>query len=184
MQRLGGYGQAANLPAHDVDLPGQGGVGQGAGDEAGTRALGLSAPRIAVVGGDDVSGPAQREVLRAQLGTALDGLWVDLIGVLSVMGDDAGALMGSVPGDSSAAGGEARDVRLRVAATHPDRAQAERLSREVTALYTCGPAGGGGVRTALMPRLNTLSCLVPREAVPTHFTLLEPLNDPLKETTP
>jgi hypothetical protein len=43
----------------------------------------------------------------------------------------------------------------------------------VVALYTCGPAGGGGVRTTLTPRLNTLSCLVPREAVPTGFEMVE-----------
>ena len=43
---------------------------------------------------------------------------------------------------------------------------AERLAREVTALYTCGPAGGGGVRTALRERLGSLACLVPRERVP------------------
>lgn len=116
------------------------------------------------------------DVLRQRL-PAL-ALRVDLIGVLSVMGDDAGGLLASVHS------GQARDVRLRVAATHTDRAQAERLPREVTALYCCGPAGGGGVRTALTPRLNTLSCLVPREALPTHFTLLETLIDPLKEAAP
>lgn len=93
-------------------------------------------------------------------------LRVDLIGVLSVFGDDAGRLLQATPA------GDARDVRLRVAAAHLERTQAERLAREVVALYTCGPAGGGGVRTALTPRLNTLSCLVPREAVPTHFNLL------------
>ena len=93
-------------------------------------------------------------------------LRVDLIGALSVMGDDAGTLRASTPlGDS-------RDIRLRVAATHTERTQAERLLREVTALYCCGPAGGGGVRTALTPRLNTLSCLVPRETVPCHFEML------------
>ena len=59
-----------------------------------------------------------------------------------------------------------RDVRLRVAVRHADKASAERLPREVTALYTCGPAGGGGVRTALRPRLGTVSCLVPRDNVP------------------
>ena len=59
--------------------------------------------------------------------------------------------------------GDARDVRLRVALRHADRASAERLVREVTALYTCGPAGGGGVRTALRPTLGTLSCLLPRD---------------------
>ena len=100
-------------------------------------------------------------------------LRVDLIGALSVMGDDAGHLLA----ESSA--GDARDVRLRVAATHADRALAERLPREVTALYCCGPAGGGGVRSSLTPRLNTLSCLVPREAVPLRFDMLDAL---LQET--
>ncbi|MFC6281245.1 MULTISPECIES: acyclic terpene utilization AtuA family protein [Polaromonas] len=107
------------------------------------------------------------EVLRKRL-PALN-LRVDLIGALSIMGDDAGRLLAVTPV------GDARDVRLRVAATHADRAQAERLAREVVALYTCGPAGGGGVRTALTPRLNTLSCLVPREAVSVHFEMLDAL---------
>lgn len=94
-------------------------------------------------------------------------LRVDLIGVTSVLADDAGRALAALPA------GDARDVRLRVAATHAERAQALRLVREVTALYTCGPAGGGGVRTALTPRLNTLSCEVPREAVVCGFQMLE-----------
>ena len=94
-------------------------------------------------------------------------LRVDLIGTASVFGDDAGRwLAGREIGD-------ARDVRLRVAMRHADRAAAERLPREVTALYTCGPAGGGGIRTALRPRLSTRSCFVPREAVPTRFAFIE-----------
>ncbi len=104
------------------------------------------------------------QVLRRRL-PALD-LRIDLIGVLSILGDDAGRLLRATPP------GDARDVRLRIAAIHADRAQAEHLGREVTALYTCGPAGGGGVRTALTPRLATLSCLVPRSAVATGFQLL------------
>ncbi|WP_369652336.1 acyclic terpene utilization AtuA family protein [Variovorax sp. V213] len=104
------------------------------------------------------------EVLRKRL----EGLTlrVDLIGALSILGDDAGRMLADTP-DAGL-----RDVRLRVAATHAERGQAERLAREVMALYTCGPAGGGGVRTALTPRLNTLSCLLPREAVPVRFELL------------
>ena len=105
------------------------------------------------------------EVLRQRLPNL--ALRVDLIGALSIMGDDAGHLL------ATATAGDARDVRLRVAATHADKAEAERLGREVTALYTCGPAGGGGVRTTLTPRLNTLSCLVPREAVPVRFDMLD-----------
>ena len=69
--------------------------------------------------------------------------------------------------------GDARDVRLRVALQHTEHASAQRLVREVTALYCCGPAGGGGVRTAMRPRLGTVSCLVPRAAVTTGFTLLD-----------
>jgi hypothetical protein len=89
-------------------------------------------------------------------------LRLDLLGVCSVFGDDAGRALAASPV------GDARDVRLRAATRQPTRAAAERLAREVTALYTCGPAGGGGVRTALRERLGSLACLVPRERVPTR----------------
>lgn len=100
------------------------------------------------------------QVLRERWGDA-GALRADLIGVCSVFGDDAGH------GLAAHAVGDAHDVRLRVATRQPTRAAAERLAREVTALYTCGPAGGGGVRTALRERLGSLACLVPRERVPT-----------------
>ena len=90
-------------------------------------------------------------------------LRIDLIGVLSIFADDDGRLLEATPA------GAARDVRLRVAAAHDDREQAERLVHEVGGLYTCGPAGGGGVRTSVRARLNTLSCLVPRERVKTSY---------------
>lgn len=95
------------------------------------------------------------DVLRRRL-AACGPLRVDLIGVSSVFADDAGRWLAAQPA------GDARDVRLRVALNHAERAMAERLTREVTALYTCGPAGGGGVRTGLRARLGTLSCSVPR----------------------
>lgn len=104
------------------------------------------------------------DVLRHRLpGLALR---VDLIGAISILADDAGRTLAATPD------GGARDVRLRVAATHDDRAEAERLGREVMALYTCGPAGGGGVRSTLTPRLNTISCLLPRDAVPVRFEMV------------
>ncbi|MDR7150711.1 hypothetical protein J2W49_002674 [Hydrogenophaga palleronii] len=90
---------------------------------------------------------------------------MDLIGVSSVLADDHGRwVAGQAPGD-------ALDVRLRLALRHEHRATAQRLLREVTALYTCGPAGGGGVRTALRPTLGTLPALLPRDAVPVRFEL-------------
>jgi hypothetical protein len=100
------------------------------------------------------------DVLRERL-QGLGALRVDLIGVMSVLADDAGRQLAQAPP------GEARDVRLRIALNHTERAAAERLAREVTALYTCGPAGGGGVRTSVRPRLGTVSCTVPRGHVPT-----------------
>jgi len=106
-------------------------------------------------------------ILRERL-AGLGTLRADLIGVASVFGDDDGRWLAAQPA------GDARDVRLRVALHHADRGQAERLAREVTALYTCGPAGGGGVRTALRRRLGTVSCTVPREAAPGRHVFLNP----------
>jgi hypothetical protein len=106
------------------------------------------------------------EIIKRRMNGALKQRF-DLIGALSVFGDDAGnALAGFAPTNS-------RDVRLRVAGVHDDRAMVERLMREVTALYTCGPAGGGGVRTTITQRLNSVSCFVPRELVPATFTFFE-----------
>jgi len=93
-------------------------------------------------------------------------LRVDLIGRCSVFGDDEGRLLAATTDRESA------DVRLRVALRHRDREQAQRLEREVIALYCCGPAGGGGIRTAVRPTLGTRSCLLPRELVPTGFELI------------
>jgi hypothetical protein len=107
------------------------------------------------------------QVLRERL-AGLGPQRADLIGVASVFADDGGQWLADQPE------GDARDVRLRVAMNHGERASAERLAREVTALYTCGPAGGGGVRTALRQRLGTVSCSVPREHVPATFRFITP----------
>jgi hypothetical protein len=105
------------------------------------------------------------DVLRERL-TPLGRLRADLIGVASVFGDDDGRWLAAQPT------GYSRDVRLRLALRHADRTAAEQLARETVALYTCGPAGGGGVRTQLRPTLGTVSCLLPREAVPAGFEML------------
>jgi len=106
------------------------------------------------------------ETLRERL-QGLGALRVDLIGACSLFGDDAGRRLAATPDRG------ATDVRLRVALRHAEREAAERLAREVTALYCCGPAGGGGVRTAVRPTLGTVSCLLPREQVPCGFELLD-----------
>jgi len=106
------------------------------------------------------------DVLRERL-RGCGALRVDLIGVASVFADDGGRWLAAQPS------GDARDVRLRVAMNHAERAQAERLPREVTALYTCGPAGGGGVRTSVRARLGTVSCSIARELAPARVEFID-----------
>lgn len=106
------------------------------------------------------------DIVARRIGSAMR-LRIDLIGAMSILADDGGAMLAGVPDRHG------QDVRLRVAARHEDRATAERVLREVTALYCCGPAGGGGVRTSLRPRLATLSCTVPREIVAAGWTMRE-----------
>jgi hypothetical protein len=89
----------------------------------------------------------------------------DLIGVSSILGDDGGAMLDQAPR------GSALDVRLRVAGKHDQLEPVERLLREVTALWTGGPGGGGGVRTAKRQRLSSRACLVPRELAPATWRI-------------
>lgn len=104
-----------------------------------------------------LAGDIVRERLR-RLGLGAVPLRCDLIGVASVLADDAGRWWEQHAPDHAA-----QDVRLRIAAAIAARADAETITREVLALYTCGPAGGGGVRTHVTPRLASDSCFVPRD---------------------
>lgn len=54
------------------------------------------------------------------------------------------------------------EVRLRVAGGAQTRARASAIGVEVEALYTNGPAGGGGARTSVQESLSIKSCSVPR----------------------
>jgi hypothetical protein len=90
-------------------------------------------------------------------------LRLELIGVDSVYAGDE-----SVPRVPA-------EVRARVAARTRTRATAMRVGREVEALYTNGPAGGGGANQSVRPVIAIDSALVRREAVaPTlHWELVE-----------
>jgi hypothetical protein len=104
------------------------------------------------------------DVMRKRLGHLLT-LRFDLIGVCSILGDDGGRMLAGVPA------GQATDVRLRVAAKHEDPELIDRLHREVTALWTGGPAGGGGVKVSRRQRLEMCTFMVPRELAPASFHL-------------
>lgn len=105
------------------------------------------------------------DVMSKRVGRELQ-MRFDLIGVVSVLGDDKDRLL------NATSVGTATDVRLRIAAKHEDSAQIDRMLRELTALWTGGPAGGGGVRVNKRQRLSLRSCLVPRERLPASYAFL------------
>ena len=102
------------------------------------------------------------DIMQKRMG-ALLALRFDLIGVSSILGDDGNRLL------HAASIGRSEDIRMRVAGQHLDLTVIDRLLRELTALWTGGPAGGGGVRVAKRQRLSTQSCLIARERVPATF---------------
>jgi hypothetical protein len=81
-------------------------------------------------------------------------LRTDLVGVDALHGAAAAASMA-----------EPYEVRLRVAARTSSESEARRVVREVEALFTNGPAGGGGAVTSVRPVLAISTALVARDRV-------------------
>lgn len=107
-----------------------------------------------------------REIVRERLsrtGIAPQDLRGDLIGLDALHGE---ALSG-------AGGREPYEVRLRVAARTADAATAALIGAEVEALYTNGPAGGGGVSRQVREVLGIRSVTIPRASVRPMITWLE-----------
>jgi Acyclic terpene utilisation family protein AtuA len=65
------------------------------------------------------------------------------------------------------------EVRLRVAARATTAERAMIVGEEVEALYTNGPAGGGGTRKHVQEQIGIVSTLIERERVPTEVTIKE-----------
>jgi hypothetical protein len=106
----------------------------------------------------------------ARLAPALAPLRCDFLGYASVFNDDQG---GWAQEQAQARADTAMgDIRLRVAARATQRNDAEQLVREVLSLYTCGPAGGGGVRTQITPRLASESWFIPRDWLQPTWSLM------------
>jgi hypothetical protein len=88
------------------------------------------------------------------IGLRPDAIRCDLIGLDALHGA-AGAATRPEP----------YEVRLRVAARTRTRAEADGIGREVEALYTNGPYGGGGASASTREVLAIASTFVPREQV-------------------
>lgn len=69
---------------------------------------------------------------------------------------------------------EVPEVRLRIAGRTPDRGAAGRIGREVEALYTNGPAGGGGARGAVTPVLEVSPTFVDADTVRARVEIVHP----------
>lgn len=91
----------------------------------------------------------------------------DVIGTVSAFDSDEGELLAEF--GTTTAG----DYRVRFAFGASSQRDVERAVQEVNALYCCGPAGGGGVRQSVRPRVRTLSHLVPRALVVPSFHFAE-----------
>lgn len=90
----------------------------------------------------------------------------DVIGLVSIFDGDSGDRAKGLRDT------EWEDVRVRIAVNTDNESTAAMAAREVETLYCAGPAGGGGVRRTVTPRIKTASCLVPRESVQPRFRLV------------
>jgi len=122
--------------------------------------------RAGFLGEGEIGYAGTNAVARAKLAAAivrerLQGeVRVDLIGSTALQGR------------SFFAHDEPYEVRLRVAARCETKEEAARVGEEVEALYTNGPAGGGGARKYVTEQVGIVSCLVPRDRVTAQVALM------------
>jgi hypothetical protein len=101
------------------------------------------------------------EIVRRRLGAEFPDMRIDLIGSTSLHGR------------SFDASEQPYEIRLRVAARAPTPERAMIVGEEVEALYTNGPAGGGGTRKYVQEQIGIVSTLIERAQVSTKVTLKE-----------
>lgn len=87
-----------------------------------------------------------------RLGVVFSESRVDYIGYNSLYGNKIGAEL---------SGGTSGEIRLRVAIRTDDRANAVIVSNEGDAIYTNGPAGGGGATMKISEIISVFSYFVP-----------------------
>lgn len=100
------------------------------------------------------------EIIRKRIeftGVKYDEIKYDILGVNSLYGDSIG-LKNSNPNTLI-------EARLRVAARTSSRAEAVKIGNEVEALYTNGPAGGGGATKSVSEVVSICSIFVPRKDI-------------------
>jgi hypothetical protein len=99
------------------------------------------------------------DIVRERLAGRLGELRIDLVGSTSLHGRSFDARE------------QPYEVRLRVAARAGTRDDAAQVGDEVEALYTNGPAGGGGARKSVTEQVGIVSTLIDRARVTPRTTL-------------
>jgi hypothetical protein len=69
------------------------------------------------------------------------------------------------------------EIRLRIAGKGSTLEEAVKIGEEVEALYTNGPAGGGGARKYTTEVVGVISTLIPRDKIDTRITIKESLKN-------
>ena len=101
------------------------------------------------------------EIIASRLQNKFDDLRIDYIGMQSTHRVVLGSPV--IP----------YEIRLRVAAKSQNPVEAALIGEEVEALYTNGPAGGGGVRKYVNEIIGIVAVLIPRNKISAQITLFE-----------
>ncbi len=101
------------------------------------------------------------EIIKKRIGSLFKELRVDYIGMNSLHGTDLS--LGSTP----------YEIRLRIAGKTGEKHLAQLVGEEVEALYTNGPAGGGGVRKNVSEVVGVVSILMDRQKTQPQIKILE-----------
>jgi hypothetical protein len=101
------------------------------------------------------------DILEKRIGHLYAEFRIDYIGLNSLHGTDFGNA--TTP----------YEIRLRVSGKTEKQKSAALIGEEVEALYTNGPAGGGGARKSVRELLGVVSVLTERSKVKTHIEILE-----------
>ncbi|HUH18877.1 acyclic terpene utilization AtuA family protein [Albibacterium sp.] len=102
------------------------------------------------------------EIIKQRLGSTVSDLKIDYIGCSSLHQLSVSDIRGMEP----------YEIRLRVAGKMKTGEEAARIGEEVEALYTNGPAGGGGVRKYVNEVVGIVSTLINRVEV-YHSVIIE-----------
>ncbi len=100
------------------------------------------------------------EIIEKRIGDQFEEFRVDVIGLNALHGEQLA--QGTIP----------YEVRLRIAGKSSQKEIAQRVGEEVEALYTNGPAGGGGARKYVHEVIGVVSILMDRSRIQSSVSLV------------